>query len=118
MKGKIKYLYSADADDLENYIPMEKDNFMLGIEMVVCPIDDIGEEVFQFILCTPKYLSKQLEKEVVIFGRHYIIVREFNYTKLENKLNDFVNSIDEPNWDLLTEKINRIAQSEFEDYQK
>ncbi len=80
MQVELRYLHTPDVvDDLSVYAPQENDNFSILIEMVVGPKGKDGEEVFDFILCTPKWLMNKHGKEDIIWGRHYIIVFEYNY---------------------------------------
>jgi hypothetical protein len=117
MKAIITNLYTPDiTEDLAEYSPPERDNFGLFMQMVISPIGGEGNEFFGFTWCTAKYLAEKTAKEKIIFGRHYVIVDEYDYAALEKKLNDYINAIDELTWDLLTDKVSRVAQSEFEDY--
>lgn len=118
MRCTVKNLHSADVPnyDLENYTPEQPDHFGICIEMEIVPIDEKGNEIFQFMLCTPKWFQSNFEKEDIIWGKDYIIVFEYNYNKLLAQLTTYVERIVEDDFATITNKISRIAQSEFEDY--
>ena len=116
MKSEIKYFHSADVDNLETFLPTEIDNFGISVEMNIGPKNGQGDEIFNFVWYTPKWLTLKNRKDDIIFGRHYIISFEYNFQKLKRKLEEFVEKLEEENWDVLAEKISRIALWEFEDY--
>lgn len=117
MKAEIKYYHSADVNDLDTYLPIEKDNFGISIEINVGPLNEEGDEIFGFVWCTPKWLIQKHKTDDVIWGRHYVIVFEYDFQNLRRKLEEYIGSLEEENWDALALKIGRIGMWEFEDYQ-
>ena len=115
MKAEIKYLHSPDVLDLEKYIPEKIDNFgfllqiMIGIEKID------GEESFDVIVCTPKWLSENYKNDDIIIGLHYIIVFEYNYQQLYQKLLELI-CIEENSWNEIAQKLSYIGKWEFENY--
>ncbi len=119
MKAVLKSFFSIDIDEkLQDYHPLNKDNFGFWADFYVGPKDSEGEEYFGVCVCTPKWLLENIKKDDVIFGRHYIIVSEYNYDTIYQALKKEIDSIEEDNWDKIGEKIGRIGHWEFEDYQE
>jgi hypothetical protein len=56
------------------------------------------------------------KQDDIIFGRHFIISFTYNFQKLKTRLEDYINNIEEDEWELIAQKIGRIALWEFEDY--
>jgi hypothetical protein len=86
------------------------------MQVMIGPKSGNGEESFDIHLCTPQWLIENSKKTDVIFGRHYLIVFEYDFEKIEKKLKSFVANIDEPTWDEVAQKLSRIGMWEFEDY--
>lgn len=116
MQAEIKFLHSPDIDDLVNYSPKDKQNFSFLLELMLGKVDEKGEESFDMIVCTPDWLKEHHNKNDILFGRHYLIVFEYNYQAIFDKLNQYVNSIEAKNWDEIGLKAGRIGHWEFEDY--
>ncbi len=118
MKAEIKYFHSPDIIDLEKFEPEIPDEFCFLLQIMVGEKDQEGEESFDAMVCTPKWLLKNNEKDKIIYGRHYLIVFEYNFSKISSALKQLVESSDFENWDDVGEKIGRIGKWEFEDYQE
>jgi hypothetical protein len=118
MKAKLKNIISPDVDNLEYYIPLEKDNFCLLCQLILAPEDSEGEESFDVLICTPNWLNQNHSKSDVIFGQYYLIVFEYNYITIKDKIETYIDSIEANNWIELARIIGRIGKWEFEDYQE
>jgi len=62
MKAVIRSLHSPDVEDLETFEPEEPDLFGALIQMMVGPADGPGEESFDVVVCTPRWLANEIEK--------------------------------------------------------
>ena len=119
MKAALKGFSSIDiVEKLQDYQPIDKENFSFLGTFYVGEKDIEGEDNFDVFVCTPKWLLENTQKDDVIFGRHYIIVSEYNYDTIYQALKKEIDSIEEDNWDKIGEKIGRIGHWEFEDYQE
>jgi hypothetical protein len=117
MKAEIKKIYSVDVvEKLEDYNPNAPHNFGFNLCIILGPQGEEGEESFDMMVCSPDWLKENYKKNEIIFGRHYLIVFEYNYQAIFNKLNEYVNSIEAKNWDEIGLKVGRIGHWEFEDY--
>jgi hypothetical protein len=86
--------------------------------MFVGRSDGPGEETFDVVVCTPHWLGGLLDQQGDQFtlGRHYLFVTAFDGPRLIAFLKGFVESVDEPTWKEVAEKIGRLGRWEFEDY--
>jgi hypothetical protein len=116
MRAAIKYFNSPDVFDLENFAPDQKDNFNVFVQLMVGPIDTEGYESFDIVICTPKWLLENHDISDIIFGNHYLIVFEYNYKKIYNKLKEKIDNLEADTWDEIALKIGKIGKWEFEDY--
>lgn len=83
---------------------------------MVGPADEDGEESFDIVVCTPKWLEEICEMEDIVIGRHYFIVRKYNYEKIILTIEKFLQQCSGKNWDEVGRKVSRLGRWEFEDY--
>lgn len=116
MKTRIKRYHSPDTPDLAKCTPNEPDCFAVLVQIMIAPEGSEGEESFDVLVCTPKYLQEKLEHGMPMFGRHMLIVKTYDWSQIRHSIEEYCNSLEEQNWDKLAAKLSRIAQWEFEDY--
>lgn len=116
MKLELKRLHSPDVLDLRGFSPRKKDKFGFSMQIMVSELGGVGEESFDVVVCSPIWLMENYKQKNVIFGREFIIMFQFNYEQLYDKILNYVNSIDGKNWDDLANEMSRIGHWEFEGY--
>lgn len=113
----IKDIISPDIiGSLENYCPIPCDCFSITLQIIVGIQDQDGGESFCIDVCTPKYLIENFKQSDMIWGRHYLFVFEYNFSMIKKKIDEYFESINNGNWDDISEKMARIGLWEFEDY--
>ena len=65
---------------------------------------------------TPAALNVLLARDGIVIGRHLLLVKRVDRTRIEAFLADRLRRIDGDSWDVVAEKISRIGYWEFEDY--
>jgi hypothetical protein len=116
MRASIRRLHSPDVDDLRTWKPPDPECFGVLIQMLVGPEGDIGEESFDFLVCTPKWLLAEHGRDAVIFMRHYVIVFTFDYHRLSAALEELVAQSIGSDWEAIASLLGRHGAWEFEDY--
>jgi len=119
MHAEIRYLHSPDVEDLESFQPEMPDTFCILVQAMIGPRGQLGEESFDFLVCTPKWLAKELETTNRIWGRHYLFVNRYSYDLLWRTINDLcVNTINTRgnSWQEIGAQLARYGKWEFEDY--
>ena len=119
MRAKLKEFYSLeDFDlDLDSYWPDESDNFGFWARAMIGPENKEGAESFDMQICTPAWLKSEHSDSEIIFGRHMLIVFEYDFDRIKNKVSRYCDSCYGKNWQEIAEKLSRIGYWEFEDYQ-
>jgi hypothetical protein len=117
MKAILKDIYSTDISiPLADFKPDDSENFGFLVRIIVEEEKHGGEESFDIMVCTPKWLISNHNKSDIIIGRHYLIVFEYNYLRIYSKLKTIIDEIEVKNWDEIGMIIGRIGKWEFEDY--
>jgi hypothetical protein len=116
VRAKIKSFQSVDIEDLHNFIPQNPENFSFLLELMIGPDNEEGEESFNVQVCTPQWLLSTMKKEDIILGNHFLIVLEYNFERIFNKIKQQIEVCSGINWHEVAEKVARIGHWEFEDY--
>lgn len=116
MKVILKDLHSPDIFDLESYAPDSPDEFGFLLQAMFGPEDEEGEESFDMMICTPKWLENSM-KGAVYSGRHHLIVRSLDITAIRQFLINYARECAAPSWEEAANKLARLGKWEFEDYQ-
>ncbi len=116
MRAKLKNIYNPNIDDLVNYQPKIFDNFCILFRAMVGPEDGLGEESFDIQVCTPMWFLTTLKQNDVIPGKYFIIVLEYNYERIYNKIKYLIEAYSADSWNELAEKIATLGHWEFENY--
>lgn len=116
MKADLKRLHSPEIDNLFTFIPDEPESFSFLLQAFIGPKGEEGEESFDIEVCTPKWLSKNYRQEDIVIGRHLLIVFNYNYDRIFQKIKSYVESCSGDTWNEVAQKVGRIGKWEFEDY--
>ncbi|MCG6120233.1 MAG: immunity 8 family protein [Blastomonas sp.] len=115
MRAELKSLSSVDVD-LETYRPHDE-AFCIEVTAEIGPLGEIGAEMFQFRVCSPGWLAKELESDAIVSGRHRFFMSQFRYDALEAYVLKRVRQAEGSDWPSVAEKLARWGYWEFEDYQ-
>jgi len=118
MTAELKRLHSPDVYDLQTYAPEMSDNFGFLLQAMIGPKGTEGEESFDMQVCTPKWLSDHHDPGDIVFGRHYVIVFEYDYARLVNMISSLCNECSGQSWQEIAARLGRFGKWEFEDYQQ
>ena len=111
----LKRLHSPDVLDLDTYSPQQVDDFGFLLQAMFGPVGEDGEESFDIVVCTPKWLEGTMNK-AVFSGRHHLFVRSFDIESIRAFLIDYARECAGSSWNEVAEKLARIGKWEFEDY--
>jgi hypothetical protein len=118
MQAKLKGLHSPDVSDLKTYIPDQEDNFGFLLQIMVGPSNGNGEESFDTVVCTPKWLLGRYSASDVILGLHKLIVFQYDYSRLLSFIETFLAKCSGENWNEIASKLSDLGHWEFEGYER
>ena len=104
-------------EDMEDYVPEDPEIFAFGLQFYAGEQGGNGEDSFDLIVVTPKWLLFNSEEKIIV-GRHKLIVFNYNYHKLKEFISSYVEECTGATWKEVAQKIGRLGQWEFEDYQE
>ena len=118
MNAEIRALYSPDIHDLEFWKPPQLDSFGILMQLIAGPAGEKGEESFDLVLCTPRWIDETHGPEDIVVGRHHLIVKQYRYEAIVNFIREYVASCSGDTWEEVAEKLGRLGKWEFEDYRE
>lgn len=115
MHAKLKGISSPDVE-LQTYWPEDEANFGFLIEAQIGPENEKGADIFQIMVCTPDWIKTNYLAHKTVWGRHMLIVFEYDLIEIESAINRYLESCTAGDWHGLALKLSRIGGWEFEDY--
>ena len=116
-KATLRYLHSPDAPNLEHYTPEDPEYFSILVQALIGPEEQPGEEAFDFLVCTSRWLSSQLSKEGYMLGRHYLFLSRYDYALLQEAIQKICSRAEREDWKAVATYIGHYGKWEFEDYE-
>ncbi len=114
MRAELKRLHSPDVDPLETYRPIDSESFGVFVQAIVGPAGEEGEESFDFMVCTPRWLESRPAE--IILGQHHLVVRRFDYRAIEAFVRDFCAKCEGASWNDVAQRLSALGRWEFDDY--
>ncbi len=118
MNAEIRALYSPDVHDLESWKPPRPDSFGILLQLIAGPAGEEGEESFDVVLCTPRWIDETHGLDDIVVGRHHLIVKRYRYEAMIDFIKQYVGSCSGDTWEVVAEKLGRLGRWEFEDYRE
>lgn len=115
MRASVRRLHSPDAD-LEAFRPEDPEDVGILVQVIAGPADGPGEESFDVVVCTPRWLVGCLRGKGPLVGRHHLIVERFDAAQIRDYITSAVEEEEAPTWRELAERLGRLGRWEFEDY--
>ncbi len=116
MKATVHAVLTIDSEPIESLTPPDPLDMGEWLRVIAAPAGEAGEESFDLIVCTPRWLERESEARGPIVGRHHLIVAEWNPTRIAEVVTDLFESQTGHDWADLGTKLGRLGYWEFEDY--
>ncbi|MFD2784145.1 immunity 8 family protein [Hymenobacter rubripertinctus] len=116
MKAIVKGYDRSEVDDHSTYEPDAPLVFAYTLTFSIGPIGEKGADYFDVFVASAGYLQILFPDEAASFLRHTILARDYNVKQVVALMEKYVNSLEEDTWEMLADKLSRVAHWEFEDY--
>ena len=116
IRAIIKSIEITEVADLDpvKFTPEDPEYFGCTVGLTIGPSDSDGGELFYLTVCSPRWIAKACEKDGFLWGRHHLIVPEYNLKAITEIITKFVERCQGDSWKEVAAKLNRIASWEFE----
>ncbi|SRR6266702_2037407 len=115
MRAELKSITSADVN-FDTYNPEDEDCFSFPIEMVIGYEGGQGGNLFQMIVCTPAWISRENQGKAAVIGTELLIVFRYDWPAILSAIQDLVSGCTADDWPTLAQKLSRFADWEYSDY--
>lgn len=117
MKAKLKEIYSLElTHPLEEFWPEDESNFGISVRLMIGPEDSSGSESFDILVCTPDWIKSQYAEEKCVWGRHMLIVLDYDFDLIKREIERYIAGCAGEDWPIIARKLSGIGAWEFEDY--
>lgn len=117
MFAKLNKVFSPDINDLKSY-RIESESFSFLVQASIGSNIGNGEDIFDFIVCSPKWLESVLEVEKTWFGKGYLFMNFYTYDLLINTLSKLCQRTSGNTWNEIATKLSRYGLWEYEGYKE
>ena len=118
MQADLKFVMSCDIDE-RVYWPEEEDNFSFTIDATIGSRDENAGDILHFYVCTPKWIfANMINKgfdDYGVFGRHMIIVEEYDFDKIKLMLAKLCRDTSGSDWSQIACKLSKHGAWEYTD---
>lgn len=116
IKPILKRLHCPDALNLESFSPADPTSFSLLLQAMFGPEGNEGEDSFDILVCTPRWLALEVERKSLVDGRHHLVVGKFDLAQIRSFLVAYAKTCAGKTWPEVASKLSRLGKWEFEDY--
>src|SRR5687767_8650858 len=109
IKPILKRLHSPDALDLEAFSPADPTSFSLLLQAMFGPEGSEGEEAFDILVCTPRWLASEVESKGPLDGRHHLAVSKFDVEQIRSYLVTYAKNCAGKTWPEAAAKLSRLG---------
>ena len=113
IRAELKSLMCSDFD-MRTYVPETSDTFAFWVEMEIGPVGEESSDLFQVLVCTPRWLEKEVHKWGAQWSRSKLIINSYSFNELESFVSRAIGSIEGRDWKELVSKLRLLADWEFD----
>jgi hypothetical protein len=116
MRAVVRRFHSPDVWNLADFQPDDPEVWGILLQVLVGPENAAGEESFDLTVCTPRWLANQLDVYEMLWGRHYLLLKRYDWERLEPFLRGQFEGVEGETWLEIADLLGRFGRWEFEDY--
>ncbi|MBT0993552.1 hypothetical protein KIN34_04540 [Cellulomonas sp. DKR-3] len=119
MRAELRGAHTLDdGRPVEEYHPADPADDGVRLRLLVGPADAPGEESFDVVVCTPRWIQRVADEHGPQIGRHLLVVSSLDLPAAVEFLAAHVASLEADDWAGLATELARVGYWEFEDYQE
>jgi hypothetical protein len=117
MNATLKVLSSIDLPDGASLPPDPTDCWVIVTASIGVAGDERSDN-FTFYVSTPRRLERVVADESQLWGRHLLIVEQFDWTQVRTAIEKLCAGVTGDTWDAIASRLSRYGAWEFEDYRE
>jgi hypothetical protein len=117
MRAVIRSIESSDVD-VDTYRPRDPLDDGRWIRLIVGPDDGPGDESFDVLVCTPRWLTREVERDGSRIVRHTLLMPVFDLREAMRHLRTEVSRLAGRDWQELARGLAQVGHWEFQDYRE
>lgn len=102
--------------DFDSFAPDIRDNFCVWLTLLIGPSNLEGGHDYNLGVCSPKWLYHNIQNYGPMWGRHLLIVEDFDSVKIRRKIDDIILHCTRETFEETSIVIGRYFLWEYEDY--
>ena len=115
VRAELRWLHSPDLPDLEHDTPTDPDCFCVLVQAMVGERGAGGSESFGFLVCTPRWLAREVAEASYVLGRPYIVMARYDYQLMLRIITELCDEAEGPDWEMVATRLGRYGLWERED---
>lgn len=112
---ELRSLHSPDVARIDNFVPDDPSDFGVFIQAMIGPLNAPGEEAFNFIACSPKWLETRIDTRYR-WGHGLLILQAFDSEVLKGAVRAICSATTGSNWQEIAAKLGKFTSWEFDNY--
>jgi hypothetical protein len=97
MRATVHRFHSPDVD-LYTFSPGDPEDVGLLVQIMAGPAGGPGEESFDVVVCTPRWLARWTREHGPLMGLYHLVVERYDFRQVRRYLTEAVEKLDAPSW--------------------
>jgi hypothetical protein len=99
-------------------MPPDPECFCLSVEAEIGARGEKGEDIFEFLVCSPCWLAQEVARAGYALGRFHLFLPRYDYARMRRIIEELCAQATGPDWDAVAGSLARHAHWEYEDYRE
>lgn len=116
IKPVLKYIQVHTGQTCEDFSPEITDNFWCTFDFGVGPNNEEGHHDYSVQVGTPRAFDHAIQNQGPMWGRHYIIVNEYDAALIKSVIEQKIEECARETWEETYQILSRYFKWQYEDY--
>lgn len=110
IRPELRSLESLYLDvPLKDYSPSDPGCVGILVDAYIGSAGEPGDDIFEFLVRTPRYLTDELAQKGPLFGRDYILLDHYDFQLVWNRIDALCKDIEGPDWETVARRLGRYG---------
>jgi hypothetical protein len=113
---KLYVLHDNGYRDIETFAPGDPTCFVVEVTALIGPAGLTGEEDFEFVVCTPKWLTREPLENGFRWGQDHLFVDAWDPVRVHQIFRDLCHQTTGPDWIYIAMHLSHFGQWQRDQY--